>query len=257
MKYYVVDAFTDKVFSGNPAGVCLLDKKISDETMQKIAFENNLSETASLLLENGRFNLRWFSPMAEIDLCGHATLATAFVLFSFVDPKMQKVEFETMSGVLSVTRYNSLLSMDFQSRIPSPTNKPDMLEDALGCKVIGTYLSRDLLALVEDQKAVENLKPDMDLLKKAADFAVIVTAKGEEYDFVSRFFAPNEGINEDPVTGSAHYTLIPFWSKKLGKKIMTAKQLSKRGGILYCEDLGERVKIGGNAVLYSEGEIMI
>ncbi len=257
MKYYVVDAFTDKVFSGNPAGVCLLDNKISDETMQKIAFENNLSETAFILRENGRYNLRWFTPEVEIDLCGHATLAAAFVLFSLISPDMQKVEFETMSGALSVTRENTLLSMDFPSRIPYSTACTDIIEEALGCKVFGTYLSRDLLVLLEDQKTVQNLKPDIGLLKKAADFAVIVTAEGDDCDFVSRFFAPNAGICEDPVTGSAHCTLIPFWSQKLGKKTMTAKQLSKRGGTLYCEDLGERVKISGNAVLYSAGEIFV
>lgn len=233
MKYYIVDAFTDRLFRGNPAGVCLLESELPDRVMQKIAYENNLAETAFLLKKEDTYSLRWFTPEVEMDLCGHATLATAFVVMNFVDPELTKIEFETQSGKLSVERAEDLYTMNFPSRMPLETAADPLLEDALGCKVLGTYLSRDLLVLAESEKAVENLRVDMDKLaaiSKDISFAVIVTAKGSSCDFVSRFFAPNAGICEDPVTGSAHCTLIPFWSRRLGKNSMTAKQLSPRGG---------------------------
>lgn len=260
MKYYVVDAFTERLFSGNPAGVCLLEKEIPEDVMQSIAFENNLAETAFLLKKGGKYHLRWFTPEVEIDLCGHATLATAFVVMNFVAPKVTDISFETMSGVLSVAREGEFYSMNFPSRAPIPIEKLPQLEQALGCRVLETHLSRDLLALVPSESDVANLRPDISLLARATkdvSFAVIVTAKGESCDFVSRFFAPNAGIVEDPVTGSSHSTLIPFWSGRLGKTKMAARQLSPRGGALTCEDLGERVKIGGKAVCYLEGEIRI
>ena len=258
MKYFVVDAFTDKIFGGNPAGVCLLDSKLDGETMQKIAFENNLSETAFLSYEHGGYRLRWFTPKVEVDLCGHATLAAAFVIMNYVSGDMITVDFETKSGLLTVTRENSIYTMDFPSRAPVPAGVPAALESALGCRVLETHLSRDLLALVETESDVRNLRPDIGLLKKIDNaFAVVVTAKGEDCDFVSRFFAPNEGIEEDPVTGSSHCTLIPFWSGRLNKSKMVAKQLSQRGGTLYCENAGNRVKIGGCAVCYLSGEIKI
>lgn len=260
MKYYIVDAFTDRLFRGNPAGVCLLERELPDRVMQKIAYENNLAETAFLLKKEDTYSLRWFTPEAEMDLCGHATLATAFVVMNFVDPELTKIEFETQSGKLSVERADDLYTMNFPSRMPLETAANPLLEDALGCKVLGTYLSRDLLVLTESEKAVENLRVDVDKLaaiSKDISFAVIVTAKGSSCDFVSRFFAPNAGICEDPVTGSAHCTLIPFWSRRLGKNSMTAKQLSPRGGMLLCEDKGERVNISGKAVCYLEGDIML
>lgn len=256
MKYYVIDTFTDQLFNGNPAGVCLLDGKISDDKMQNIAFENNLAETAFLLYEKGEYLLRWFTPKVEIDLCGHATLATAFVLMNYIDQDMKKVDFHTMSGVLTVIRENELYSMDFPSRKPLPVELPEVLEKALGCKTIETHLSRDLLVVVENEDVVRNLKPDLKLLCQIENaFAVIVTARGEDCDFVSRFFAPNAGIDEDPVTGSSHSTLIPFWSERLGKNRLVAKQLSQRGGLLYCEDAGDRVVISGSAVCYLSGNI--
>jgi PhzF family phenazine biosynthesis protein len=256
MKYYVVDTFTDSLFKGNPAGVCLLDGKISDDRMQSIAFENNLAETAFLLNENGKHILRWFTPKVEIDLCGHATLATAFVLMNYVDSGMKTIDFHTMSGVLTVTREKELYSMDFPSRKPLPAAVPAVLEEALGCKALETHISRDLLVVLENEAAVKNLKPDLKLLCQIENaFAVIVTARGEDCDFVSRFFAPKAGIDEDPVTGSSHSTLIPFWSDRLGKKRLIARQLSERGGLLYCEDAGERVKISGSAVCYLSGNI--
>lgn len=260
MKYYVVDAFAEELFKGNPAGVCLLEKELSDEVMQKIAFENNLAETAFLLKKDGKYILRWFTPEVEMDLCGHATLATAFVAMNYVDTSLTEIEFETNSGKLVVTRNDDLYTMDFPSRMPVPTEIPSLLEEAIGVKVLETHLSRDLLVQIENAKDVADLNVNVDMLariSKDISFAIIVTAKGESCDFVSRFFAPNAGIVEDPVTGSAHCTLIPYWSKRLGKTKMVAKQLSPRGGTLICEDLGERVNISGRAVCYLVGEINV
>jgi|AGTN01.3.fsa_nt_gi phenazine biosynthesis protein PhzF family len=257
MKYYVVDAFTDRLFSGNPAGVCLPEKWPRDDVMQSIAFENNLAETAFAVPRGAAYDLRWFTPLAEVDLCGHATLATAHVLMSDADPAMQRVEFHSQSGPLFVLRSGDIYTMDFPSRPPTACEAPALLERALGVRVLETHRSRDLLALVEDEAAVQALSPDFSLLKQIDVFAVAVTARGQSCDFVSRFFAPRAGIPEDPVTGSSHAALIPFWSRRLGKKRMTARQLSRRGGRLYCEDCGERVKIGGKAVCYLKGEIDI
>lgn len=257
MRYYVVDAFADTPFHGNPAGVCLPDKPLTDELMQSIAFENNLSETAFIVPRGGYYDLRWFTPEAEVDLCGHATLASAFVLMNFVDPSMNRVEFRSQSGPLFVSRSGDLFTLDFPSRPPMPCEKPEILERALGVPVLETHRSRDVVALVADEHTVQPLSPDFALLKQIDTFAVVVTAKGNTCDFVSRFFTPQEGINEDPVTGSSHSTLIPFWSARLGKTKMIARQLSQRGGQLFVEDCGERVKISGRAVCYLKGEIEV
>ncbi|BCN30773.1 PhzF family phenazine biosynthesis protein [Anaeromicropila herbilytica] len=260
MKYYVIDSFSEQLFTGNPAGVCLLEHEIPNSVMQKIAFENNLAETAFLLEKEGKYHLRWFTPEVEIDLCGHATLATAFVVMNYVSPDIKEVKFETVSGTLTVTRKEQLYYMDFPNRMPTPVEQPSLLEQAIGCKILETHLSRDMLVLVESENDVKNLNVDIELLKqinKDIAFAIVVTAKGNSCDFVSRFFAPNAGISEDPVTGSSHSTLIPFWSERLGKTTMVAKQLSYRGGTLYCEYCGERVKIGGTAVCYLQGEIIL
>ena len=258
MKYYVVDAFADKLFAGNPAGVCLPDIALSEAQMQSIAFENNLAETAFLIERDGYYDLRWFAPETEIDLCGHATLASAFVLMSTVHTDLNDVVFHTQSGVLNVSRDGEIYTLDFPSRLPVACAMPEALQEALGARVLETYKSRDLLAVLESEDAIAALKPDFSKLSAFKDtFAVIVTAKSREYDFVSRFFAPGAGINEDPVTGSSHCTLIPYWSKRLGKKRMAAAQLSLRGGVLYCKDEGERVNIGGKAVLYMSGEICL
>ena len=256
MKYFVVDAFADKLFSGNPAGICLLDEWAHDGLMQSIAFENNLAETAFLVKRDGYYDLRWFTPETEIDLCGHATLASAYVLANYVEPSGARMEFHTKSGVLSVTRTNGLYTMDFPSRKPAQCAVPPGLPDMLGAAVLETHLSRDLLVLLKDEQTVANLKPDLEALKKLDVFAVIVTAKGSACDFVSRYFAPGAGVAEDPVTGSSHCTLIPFWSDRLGKTEMLARQLSRRGGTLYCRDCGDRVQIGGSAVCYLQGEIL-
>lgn len=260
MKYFVVDAFADELFRGNPAGVCLLEGELPEERMQSIAFENNLAETAFLRKERDGYSLRWFTPEVEIDLCGHATLAAAFVLMNYVSKDMKEAAFDTKSGRLTVLREGEVYTMNFPARMPVPAEKQALLEEALGCKVLETHLSRDLVAVAESESAVANLRVNLDLLSKISRdvaFAVIVTAKGESCDFVSRFFAPNAGIAEDPVTGSAHCTLIPFWSERLGKTKMTARQLSPRGGTLQCEHLGDRVSIGGGAVCYLEGELKL
>jgi len=257
--FYQVDAFSSKTFGGNPAAVCLLESWPADEMLQNIAAENNLSETAFLMRRSkGQYNLRWFTPTIEIDLCGHATLASAFILFSFVDSTLSSIDFMTASGLLSVARRGELLSMDFPARKPVTTESSAILSQALGAEPLEVLKSRDLLVVFRDESIIKSMKPDFDKLKQIKDaFAVIVTARGETSDFVSRFFAPNAGIPEDPVTGSAHCTLIPYWADRLKKDHLHAFQLSKRGGELFCENAGDRVRISGNAVLYAKGELYL
>ena len=257
--FYQVDAFSRKIFGGNPAAVCLLESWLDDTLLQSIAAENNLSETAFLVHKSkGEYDLRWFTPTVEIDLCGHATLASAFVIFSFIDNSLPSVDFQTKSGLLSVTQSGELLSMDFPARKPEPTEQSPIISQALGAEPLDVLKSRDLLVVFKDESTVRGMNPDFDKLKEIRDaFAVLVTARGERSDFVSRFFAPNAGIPEDPVTGSAHCTLIPYWADRLNKNHLHAFQLSKRGGELFCENAGDRVKISGNAVLYSKGELYL
>lgn len=255
--YYHIDAFTSKIFSGNPAAVCLLNKWIDDKTLLAIAAENNLSETAFLVpASDSRYHLRWFTPAVEIDLCGHATLASAFVIFSFIKSSLSSVDFDTKSGSLTVIKSDDLLSMNFPARKPVPTTMPVLLSEALGAEPVEVLRSRDLVAVFDNESIVGDMKPDFDKLRLIKDcFGIIVTAPGSKSDFVSRFFAPNAGIPEDPVTGSAHCTLIPYWAKRLGKDKLTAHQLSKRGGELFCENLRDRVNISGRAALYAKGYI--
>jgi len=257
--FYQIDAFTSKLFRGNPAAICLLEAWLDDNQLQSIAAENNLSETAFLVLKSkGRYDLRWFTPTMEVDLCGHATLASAFVIFSFIDRTLTSADFETASGLLSVTKSDQLLSMDFPARKPEPAETSPILSQALGTEPLEVLKARDLLAVFKDESVIRDMNPDFDKLKQIRDsFAIIVTAHGEASDFVSRFFAPNAGVPEDPVTGSAHCTLIPYWSDRLEKNHLHAYQLSKRGGELFCENLGERVRIAGHAVLYAKGEICL
>ena len=258
MKYFIVDAFTDHHFSGNPAGICLLEEPIADEIMQNIASENNLAETAFILKQGDEYNLRWFTPEQEFDLCGHATLASAYVLFQFVDKNAEHLIFSTQSGILEVTRNGRLLEMDFPSRPPKQIQVIDLMADALGVPVMEAHLSRDMILVLQTEKDVYEAVPDLDIVSKIPDCVnLIITAQGKEADFVSRYFTPGISIPEDPVTGSAHSSLIPFWAKRLGKEKLTAHQLSKRGGILYCQDKGDRVKISGNAILYLAGEIYL
>jgi PhzF family phenazine biosynthesis protein len=256
IQYFEVDAFAKKPFEGNPAGVCPLEKWLDDVTMQNIAAENNLAETAFFVPRGDDYDLRWFAPEVEIDLCGHATLASAFILFTELGRKSNAVRFHTRSGPLIVTRTGDVLTLDFPSRPPKPCAVPEGLIRGLGRKPIEVLKARDYFALFATADEVRALKPDFALLG-ALDEKVIVTAPGVDCGFVSRFFAPTAGVPEDPVTGSAHCTLIPYWSARLGKTKMFARQLSKRGGELFCELAGDRVLIGGKAVLYSRGQIEI
>jgi PhzF family phenazine biosynthesis protein len=255
--FYQVDAFSRKIFGGNPAGVCLLESWLSDEVLQAISAENNLPDTAFLVHKSkGRYDLRWFTPTVEVDLCGHATLASAFVIFSFIDSTLPSVDFETASGSLSVSKSGELLCMDFPARKPVPSQGSSMLSEALGAEPVEVLKSRDLMAVFKDESTIRGMSPDFEKLEQIPDaFAVIVTAPGEKSDFVSRFFAPRVGIPEDPVTGSAHCTLIPYWSDRLNKGHLHAYQLSRRGGELFCEHMNDRVRISGRAVLYAAGEL--
>ncbi|UCF93688.1 MAG: PhzF family phenazine biosynthesis protein [Desulfobacterales bacterium] len=254
---YQIDAFSPKLFQGNPAAVCPLDNWLDDRTLQAIAAENNLSETAFLVAQNDRYDLRWFTPRTEVDLCGHATLASAFVVFNYIRPSLTTVEFSTASGMLRVAKEGRLLSMDFPARPAAPCAAPESLLQALGQPPQEVRLSRDYLAVYASEDAIRSLTPNMDLLAQVECLGIIVTARGKDVDFVSRFFAPRAGVPEDPVTGSAHCTLVPYWSAKLDKNELHARQLSPRGGELFCRDLGSRIKIAGEAVLYMEGSIYL
>ncbi len=255
---YQIDAFADKLFTGNPAAVIPLEKWIDDYLMQQIAMENNLAETVFFVPKEDDFEIRWFTPALEINLCGHATLASAFVLYTILDYNKPSVIFHSKSGPLVVRLDGDLLKMDFPSWKPEGiTEYPDELLESLGNpEVAGVFKNREYIVELKNEDAVISCSPDFSLMKKL-DKMVIITAPGKEVDFVSRFFAPTAGIDEDPVTGSAHSQLIPFWSEKLGKEKMQAKQLSKRGGELYCKQKGDRVIIGGKCVYYMKGEIEI
>ncbi len=258
MKYYLVDAFTDSLFSGNPAGVCVLEQWPSDEMMQRIAGENNLPETAFLCKEENGWRIRWFTPAFEMDLCGHATLASGYVMMNYVEPG-DVAAFDSCSGPVRVLRAeNDQYVLDFPSRPPVEVPIPAGIEDCLGAKVLGCYQSRDMIVLLESAADVQRISPDFEKMKEIIpEWGMVPTAPGEDCDFVSRYFDPRDANIEDPVTGSAHCTLTPFWSKRLGKTTMNARQLSARGGKLLCVDQGERVAIGGGAVLYLEGELKI
>ena len=255
--YYVVDAFADQLFGGNPAGVCVLDRELPDEVMQRIAAENNLSETAFLQKKGGGYALRWFTPAFEIDLCGHATLASAHVVCTEVEPGRERVEFATVSGVLPVVRRGALYEMALPNRRPAPVELTPAQVSALGVRPLEAYAARDLCVLLEDQRAVEAYVPDYDRLASLdAWLGVAVTARGEETDFVSRYFCPELRL-EDPVTGSSHSSLAPLWSEKLGKTELTARQLSRRGGTLLCAVSSKTVRISGRAVLYLRGQLCV
>lgn len=260
MRYYVVDAFADKVFEGNPAGVCPVDDWPADTVMQQIAFENNLSETAFVTSRGDSFGLRWFTPVTEVDLCGHATLAAAFVLNQFVRPGIHELRFTTRSGELAVNcRDNGLYELDFPALSWRTGELPEGLTEALGGVVpLEVYDSRDVVLVLESEAAVRAVSPDFaKLLEIPTGHGFLVTAAGNECDFVSRAFFPKMGINEDPVCGSAHCMLTPFWGQRLGKNELKARQVSQRGGTLYCKTAGTRVKIAGRAALYLQGELCI
>ena len=259
---YQLDAFTNTLFRGNPAAIVPLDDWLSEETMQQIAMENNLAETAFIVPSAGDdidFGIRWFTPAIEINLCGHATLAAAWIIFNKMDFKKEQIVFNCQSGKLSVEKRGDVLHMDFPSWKPERFNEyPDELLKALKLKeVVGVYKNRDVLVELQNEGEVKKCAPDFSLLKETG-FNVIITAPGSDgVDFVSRFFAPSAGIDEDPVTGSAHSQLIPFWAEKLDKKKMFAKQLSQRGGELECKWWGDRVTMSGQCVFYLQGEITI
>jgi PhzF family phenazine biosynthesis protein len=260
-RLYQVDAFTDQLFCGNPAAVVPLKKWLPAELMQQLAMENNLAETVFFVPSEQKkvdYDIRWFTPAVEINLCGHATLASAYVIFEILKEKKRAVTFSSKSGLLSVTKKKDMMVMDFPSWKPEMvTDYPPGLKEALGVKeIVAVYKNRDLLVELNREEDVQQARPDFTALKKTGE-KIIITAPGKKVDFVSRFFAPAAGIDEDPVTGSAHSQLIPFWHEKLGKKIMQAKQLSARGGDIYCEQQGDRVIMGGNCVFYMKGEFEI
>lgn len=255
---YQIDAFTGRVFGGNPAAVCPLEAWLPDATLQAIAAENNLSETAFFVPEGGDFKLRWFTPANEVDLCGHATLATGALILTRLDPSRSSARFHTQSGVLEVARDGDWFTMDFPVR-PGKTVEPSAaVAEALGRAPVELLQGeRDYLAVFAREEDVRGLAPDFSRLETLERPGMIVTAPGNEVDFVSRFFIPAFGISEDPVTGSAHCTLTPYWAKRLGKSTLTARQISARGGELLCEQRGDRVLIKGRAAFYLEGTIKL
>ncbi len=257
MKQYIVDAFTDKPFAGNPAAVCVMDRWPSESSMMKLAMENNLSETAFIVKEEGGYHLRWFTPGSEVELCGHATLASSFVILNFIEPESQSVSFNTMSGVLTVKRCGDLYEMDFPTYPLKEIPVTDDMEKAFGVRPVKAVLGLDLICVFENEDQVRNMEPDQNMLMKIEGRLQNATAAGNEADCVSRSFAPKVAIPEDPVCGSAHCQIADYWSRILGKKNITAYQASRRGGYLYCEmkDNG-RISISGKAALVAVSEIM-
>ncbi|MFJ7314311.1 PhzF family phenazine biosynthesis protein [Pseudomonas sp. NPDC098747] len=257
LEFYQVDAFSDRPFSGNPAMVYRLDAWLADELMQKIAAEHNLAETAFMVREGQAWHIRWFTPTTEVPLCGHATLASAYVLFEIYKESAERINFTCKCGPLSVSREDGRLWLDFPSIEPSEIDVKLDVERALGVEAVEVLGSNELFVVLESEQAVLDCKPDMVALAKLPWLGAIVTARGNQHDFVSRYFAPAIGINEDPVTGSTHCSLIPYWSKRLGKSSLTACQRSARGGELFCRLEGKRVKIGGNATLVASGTLIL
>ncbi len=254
---YQIDAFASELFAGNPAAVCPLDKWLPDEIMQSIAAENNLSETAFFVPRGNGFHIRWFTPANEVDLCGHATLAAAYILFNTLGYKKDKIEFDSKSGILTVTKDNEWLVMDFPAQPPVSCDIPEEIIKAFNIEPIECLKSEDFIVVFEREIDIESAHPDFGQLIKLDLRGVIITAKSSRYDFVARFFAPKYGIPEDPVTGSAYTQLAPYWVSKIGPKRFSVKQMSSRGGELTCELVGDRVLISGRAVKYLEGTIKI
>ena len=254
---YQIDAFSQQPFGGNPAAVCPLTEWLPDEQLQNIAAENNLSETAYFVPRGDFYELRWFTPEVEVDLCGHATLAAAWVLIHQLADAPEVLRFATRSGELRVTRNGDELAMDFPAKPPQPCEPPSDLLNALGIEHAEVFAADDYIVLVDDEAQIAALTPDFARLKGLPKRGIAVTAKSTRFDFVSRWFGPNVGVNEDPVTGSAHTSLAPFWAERLGKSILTAEQGGKRRGQLRCELKGDRVIISGQAVLYLQGVIYL
>jgi len=256
MNQYIVDAFTDKVFSGNPAAVCVLERFPDETLMQNIAAENNLSETAFAVKENDRYHIRWFTPTSEIDFCGHATLATAFILFNYYENESENIKLYGQVGDFTVRRSGELIKMVFPAYDLKHIEITDTMIEAIGTIPLAAYKDRDIMFVLRDENEVRNLQPDMSLLSQLDGACVAVTAKGSVYDCVSRVFAPKIGIDEDPVTGSTHCMIAPYWCKRLNKACITAFQASSRSGELYCEISGENVIISGKATLFSVNDIV-
>ena len=252
-----IDTFTDVVLGGNPAAVCPLDAWLDDPTMQAIAAENNLSETAFFVPEGEGYNLRWFTPNVEVDLCGHATLAAAFVVFEELKPNTKRVDFATKSGRLTVVRAGADLVMDFPAQPATPVRLPELLAGALGEPPIEVLAGADYVAVFENATDVAQLEPDLGMLMQLDRRGVVATAPGDDSDYVLRFFAPKNAVPEDPVSGNVQTALVPYWSHKLGKPRMTVRQLSARGGAMVCEDHGERISIAGRAVRYMDARISV
>ena len=254
---YQIDAFAQNSFEGNPAAVCPLESWLDDDLMQNIALENNLSETAFFVKEGDIFHIRWFTPTVEVDMCGHATLASAYVLFNNLSFKDKEIVFTSKSGILKVTKNGELLEMDFPAQDIKECEVPLPLMVAFDAVPCECYEAMDYIVVFDDEKDIQNAKPDLSKLKELPLRGVIITAKSQKYDFVSRFFAPNAGVDEDPVTGSSFTQLVPYWAKVLKNKSFHAKQISHRGGEVFCELDRDRVKISGYCVLYLQGNINI
>lgn len=252
---YQVDAFANKAFEGNPAAICPLSEWLPDQLMQDIASENNLSETAFFVPNDDGYGLRWFTPSTEVDLCGHATLAAAHVLFEELGFEGEEIRFNTKSGSLSVSRVDGRLHMDFPAQVPQPCELPPQLVEAFGITPQDCLKFADIIAVLPSEDLVHDAAPDMALLEQLECRGIIITAEAEDYDFVARWFGPRTGIKEDPVTGSAFTQLVPYWADRLGKTSFEAKQVSQRGGEVSCELRGERVVIAGKAVMYMRGVI--
>lgn len=257
MKQYIVDAFTDKVFHGNQAAVCVLDEWLPEDLMMDITRENNFSETAFTVKEGEKYHLRWFTPGGEIDLCGHATLATGFVVLNYYEKDAQRVVFTTMSGDLIVDRSGDRYEMEFPAYQLKQVEVTDLMEKATGARPVAAYMGRDLLCVYEDEDIVRNMVPDQDAIMQLDGALLHVTARGKETDCVSRSFGPKLLIAEDPVCGSGHCHIVPYWANVLGNNNIIAYQASKRGGTLYCRMEGEKVFLAGSAVLFSACELMI
>lgn len=259
LKQYVVDAFTDEIFGGNPAAICILEQWLPDDIMMRITKENNLSETAFAVKNQERYDLRWFTPGGEIDLCGHATLACAYVLMNYYEQEKDSIAFSTMSGNLTVTRRGDLYEMDFPAYELSQVSVTHEMTDAIGAVPKAAYIGRDLLCVFEDADTVRTLAPDLEKLKNLDGLLLQATAKADEteYDCISRSFAPKLNVAEDPVCGSGHCHIIPYWAKELSQEHLTAYQASPRGGVLYCRMDGNRVIMAGKAALYSKAEIYV
>lgn len=257
IKQYVVDAFSDRIFAGNPAAICVLDRWLSDDVMLFMAMENNLSETAFAVKEGEHYRLRWFTPGGEIDLCGHATLACAYVILNRIETAKQQVLFHTLSGDLTVSKSGDLYEMDFPAYRLKRVDVTEKMAEAMGAAPKEAYLGRDLLCVFDHEYTVLQLKPDLALVKELEGLLLHVTAPGRDTDCVSRSFAPKLNVPEDPVCGSGHCHIIPYWADRLGQKDIVAYQASQRGGTLYCKMEGDRVMLAGKAALYSVADVYI